>query len=73
MSIWDKLFGKRNADENRQEQISSSTDNLMTSQLAALYLDENKIAYKNMYKKRLRKLGIGKNDTKNYLNLNEIL
>ena len=67
MGIWDKLLGKRNADESRQEQISISTDNLMTSQLAALYLDENKIAYKNMYKKRLRKLGIGKNDTKNNL------
>ena len=62
MGIWDKLLGKRNADESRQEQISISTDNLMTSQLAALYLNENKIAYKNMYIKRLLKLGIGKND-----------
>lgn len=48
--------------ESRPEQTSISTDNLMTSQLVALYLYENKVAYKNMYIKRLLNLGINEED-----------
>lgn len=62
MGIWGKLFGKKNANKGQQKQTSLSADTLMTSQLAALYLNENKTAYKDMYIKRLLNLGINKKD-----------
>lgn len=55
-------FDEKTPDKKQQEQTSAPTDNLMTSQLAALYLVENKNAYKEMYIKRLLKLDINEKD-----------
>ena len=64
MGLFDKLFNKKDKDAKKttSAQTTSSTDKLMTSQLVALYLDENNKLYRDTYIKRLSGIGFTKTD-----------
>lgn len=67
MSLFGKLFSKKDAEKPAQTSPASSgkqptipTDGLMTSQLPALYLKDQNAAYRDAYRKQLGNIGFSK-------------
>lgn len=64
MGLFDKLFGKKEPEKNKQDGPAPSnvppsmpTEKLMTSQFPALYLKENNSAYRDIYLRKLMEIG----------------
>lgn len=61
MGLFDVLFGKKGR-EKTPPRPEIPTEKLMTSQLPALYLQENNTAYRDNYVRRLESIGFKKKD-----------
>ena len=69
MGLFDKLFGKKEPEKEAPPAPPkpnippiTSTEGLMTSQFAALYLRDNDPKYRDIYMRRLTQLGFGEDD-----------
>ena len=69
MGLFDKLFGKKEPEKEEPPAPPkpnippiTSTEGLMTSQFAALYLRDNDPKYRDIYMRRLTELGFGEDD-----------
>ena len=69
MGLFDKLFNKKDKSASKpvSDQQAMPTEKLMTSQFAALYIEENNKKYRDMYIKRLTDMGFSKVDAEKML------